>query len=40
MDGFSAPEMKRWSLRASVTSELVFEDVFVPEENLLPNVVG
>ena len=41
MDGFSAPEMKRkWSLRASVTSELVFEDVFIPEENLLPNVVG
>ncbi|MDB3868588.1 acyl-CoA dehydrogenase family protein, partial [Candidatus Marinimicrobia bacterium] len=41
MDGFSAPEMKhKWSLRASVTSELVFEDVFIPEENLLPNVVG
>ena len=41
MDGFSAPEMKnKWSLRASVTSELVFEDVFVPEENLLPNVEG
>ena len=30
----------KWSLRASVTSELVFEDVFIPEENLLPNVVG
>jgi len=35
--GFSSPEMKRkHSLRASVTSELIFEDVFVPEENLLP----
>jgi glutaryl-CoA dehydrogenase len=37
MKGFSAPEMKgKHSLRASVTSELVFEDVFVPDENLLP----
>ena len=35
--GFSSPEMKRkHSLRASITSELIFEDVFVPEENLLP----
>ena len=34
--GFSAPEMKKkHSLRASITSELVFEDVFVPEDNLL-----
>ena len=41
MEGYSAPEMHRkWSLRASVTSELVLEDVFVPEENLLPNIVG
>jgi glutaryl-CoA dehydrogenase len=41
MKGFTAPEMKhKWSLRASVTSELVFDDVFIPEENLLPNVVG
>ena len=41
MKGFSAPEQKRkHSLRASVTSELIFEDVFVPEENLLPNVKG
>ncbi len=41
MKGFTAPEMHRkWSLRASVTSELVLEDVFVPEENLLPNVEG
>ncbi len=34
--GFSAPEMKgKLSLRASITSELVFEDCFIPEENLL-----
>lgn len=41
MKGFSAPEMKgKYSLRASVTSELVFQDVFIPEENLLPGVKG
>ncbi|MDP4221374.1 MAG: acyl-CoA dehydrogenase family protein, partial [Bacteroidota bacterium] len=41
MKGFTAPEMKgKYSLRASVTSELVFQDVFVPEENMLPNVQG
>ena len=41
MDGFSAPEQKRkYSLRASVTSELVFQDVKVPESNRLPNVKG
>jgi len=40
--GFSAPEMKgKWSLRASVTSELVLEDVMVEEErSLLPGVSG
>ena len=40
--GFSAPEMKgKWSLRASVTSELVLEDVVVDEErSLLPGVRG
>ncbi len=40
--GFSAPRMKgKWSLRASVTSELVLEDVIVDEEaSLLPGVVG
>ncbi len=40
--GFSAPKMHgKWSLRASVTSELVFEDVIVDEEkSLLPNVKG
>ena len=40
--GFSAPQMKgKWSLRASVTSELVLEDVLVDEErSLLPGVKG
>ncbi|MBN8571730.1 MAG: acyl-CoA dehydrogenase family protein, partial [Ignavibacteria bacterium] len=39
--GFSAPEMKgKLSLRASVTSELVFEDCLIPEENILPNSMG
>jgi glutaryl-CoA dehydrogenase len=39
--GFSAPEMKgKHSLRASVTSELVFQDCEVPEESLLPNSKG
>jgi glutaryl-CoA dehydrogenase len=39
--GFSAPEQKhKWSLRASVTSELVLEDVRVPEDALLPNCEG
>ena len=41
MAGFTAPEMKgKLSLRASVTSELVFEDVPVPEANRLPGVKG
>ncbi len=40
-EGFSAPEMKgKHSLRASVTSELIFQDVFVPEENFLENSSG
>ena len=39
--GFTAPEMKgKHSLRASVTSELVFQDCEIPEENLLPNSGG
>ena len=39
--GFSAPEQKRkHSLRASVTSELILQDVHVPESSLLPNVAG
>ena len=38
--GFSAPETKRkMSLRASVTSELVFEDCRIPAENMLPGTV-
>jgi glutaryl-CoA dehydrogenase len=41
MDGFTAPEThNKWSLRASITGELVFEDVKVPRENLLPGVAG
>ena len=39
--GFTAPEMKgKHSLRASVTSELILDNVFVPEENLLPKTEG
>jgi glutaryl-CoA dehydrogenase len=40
--GFSAPQMKgKWSLRASVTSELILDNVIVDEEkSLLPGVVG
>ena len=39
--GFSAPEMKgKHSLRASVTSELILQDVLIPEENILPNSDG
>ena len=39
--GFSAPEQKhKYSLRASVTSELILQDVFVPEENRLPSGNG
>jgi glutaryl-CoA dehydrogenase len=41
MEGFTAPETHgKWSLRASVTGELVFDNVKVPKENLLPNVKG
>ena len=39
--GFSAPEMRgKHSLRASVTSELVFQDCLIPEENILPDSDG
>ena len=39
--GFKAPEVKhKLSLRASVTSELVFEDCLIPEDNLLPKSGG
>ena len=41
MNGFTAPEMKgKHSLKASVTSELIFQDVFVPEKNILPGSKG
>lgn len=41
MKGFTAPEIHgKWSLRASVTGELVFEDVRVPKSNILPNIQG
>ncbi len=41
MEGFSTPEThNKWSLRASATGELVFDNVKVPKENLLPNIEG
>src|SRR4051794_25844866 len=41
MKGLSAPKIEgKFSLRASVTGEIVMEDVFVPEENELPNASG
>jgi len=41
MKGFSTPKIDgKFSLRASVTGEIVLEDCFVPEANLLPNVQG
>jgi len=41
MVGFSTPEThNKWSLRASATGELIFQDVRVPKENLLPNKSG
>ena len=41
MKGFSAPTINnKWSLRASITGELVFDDVIIPKENLLPNIKG
>lgn len=41
MEGFSAPETHgKWSLRASTTGELVFNNVKVPKENLLPGKSG
>jgi glutaryl-CoA dehydrogenase len=40
-NGFTAPEMKgKHSLKASVTSELIFDNVFIPENNLLPKTEG
>ena len=41
MEGLSTPKIEgKFSLRASVTGEIVMQDVFVPEENLLPGVKG
>jgi glutaryl-CoA dehydrogenase len=41
MEGFSTPKIEgKMSLRASITGEIVMDEVFVPEENLLPNASG
>lgn len=41
MEGFSTPEThNKWSLRASATGELIFDNVKIPKENLLPNKNG
>lgn len=41
MEGFTTPTMHgKWSLRASATGELVFDNVKIPKENILPEVVG
>jgi len=41
MEGFTTPETKgKWSLRASATGELVFDNVKVPKDNILPGVKG
>lgn len=41
MDGFTTPEtLNKWSLRASKTGELVFDNVKVPKENMLPKIEG
>ena len=41
MEGFSTPEThNKWSLRASSTGELIFDNVKIPKENLLPNKSG
>lgn len=41
MKGFSAPTIHgKWSLRASATGELVFDNVVIPKENILPNIKG
>ncbi|MCL4141431.1 UNVERIFIED_CONTAM: hypothetical protein GTU68_053317 [Idotea baltica] len=40
-EGFSAPEIHgKWSLRASITGELVFDNVKVPKENVFPDIKG
>jgi glutaryl-CoA dehydrogenase len=41
MEGFTTPEThNKWSLRASATGELIFDNVKVPKQNLLPNKSG
>ena len=41
MEGFTTPTThNKWSLRASCTGELVFDNVKVPKENILPGVTG
>ncbi len=41
MEGFTTPEItNKWSLRTSATGELVFNDVPVPKENILPGALG
>ncbi len=41
MEGFTTPEThNKWSLRASATGELVFDNMIIPKENILPNVKG
>ena len=41
MEGSSTPETHtKWSLRASATGELIFQDVKIPNENVLPNKSG
>lgn len=41
MEGFTAPKIHgKWSLRASVTGEMVFDNVVIPENNILPNIEG
>jgi alkylation response protein AidB-like acyl-CoA dehydrogenase len=40
-EGLSTPKIEgKFSLRASITGEIVLDDVFVPEENMLPNAKG
>ncbi len=41
MQGFSTPEThNKWSLRASATGELIFQNVKIPKENVFPNIKG
>lgn len=41
MEGFTTPEThNKWSLRASATGELVFDNIKVPKENIFPNIKG